>query len=415
MDPAQASDPFSISAFPKFQEIIAENIGFFPDISYDRSGSHGHRVQIFDEPAGAEIWYSERALARYKELFDLTNFAHQRNSATIFSACLSIILGGDLIRTNRISGLALMSSGFHALHLEKRSFQKAAYRKIIEYSVDGAHQNDVGAIINLLFPLAHEIGHLPQAQALGPKVIWGDEFHKTLKISYNQVRAFTGDFDYSDALGSPNSPLNLGTLREEATCDWFAATAMFYLILKLLPVSSEYPISIIFGNVLQFPLVMALETVLLRENSRRAIQEITLAMHCRYSILIDSVRSTPKFIFKDSPKRLDIDKMIDNLTDKTVEEFDNLYRLSWQGAMEFLRCSSEILKMTEAAVVEYVKKICSDARIQIAIGNHINTLLQESSYYPLSEHNQRVFQAIADQFMTFDTVIIDGDKTWLIR
>src|SRR6185312_302317 len=151
------------------------------------------------------------------------------------------------------------------------AFQRIRFRKIPHDAVlrsaldQSATGNNIPALINLLFPLAHEIGHLTEAQQLCPGAIRGDDFLETYRINYERVRPFTGDFDYARHLHDETSPLFLQTLRDEAGSDFFAAAAMTRLFARS---GDDYPLTAIAGSIFQFPLTMTTEALCVRDHGK---------------------------------------------------------------------------------------------------------------------------------------------------
>jgi hypothetical protein len=177
MNETQPTDPFEVPAFATFRELIVQNLGFFPEISYDRRGRK-HRVRRFDQP----ILLSEFALGRHKRLLDLTNVAYESRSTAYLSAGLCLLLGGDWLLSNKFPGLGLVAHAFREHEFSVESVTDPVAKLLAD-----AAQDHVGALINLFFPIAHEIGHFPAAQAYCPleikEQIMSEEFLKTYEIN----------------------------------------------------------------------------------------------------------------------------------------------------------------------------------------------------------------------------------------
>jgi hypothetical protein len=136
-----------------------------------------------------------------------------------------LVAGSELPLRNVFSGLALVA---HAI--DDAGFVRLPHDQIIERAIAALDGGSVIALPNVVFPLAHEIGHLPQAQALSPRAIQSDELLETYAINYHQVHGFTGEFDYSSSLDDTGSPLSLAIIREEAASDFFGVASITNLV-----------------------------------------------------------------------------------------------------------------------------------------------------------------------------------------
>jgi hypothetical protein len=334
----------ALPGFIAFRHLIRNNLGIFPDITFDRTGLSGHRVRFYQDPPAVELRYSERALARSIELADLVVQAKQKNSAAILAAGLFAMRGAEFLKKNRFAGLAFVVRAFRDIRFEAFP-HSVVVAKAIE---SGGKPGATVSLINLLLPLAHEIGHLPEAQRFCPRDILGDKILETYRINYRQVAQFTGTFDYEAALDDPNSPLNLKIVREEVASDFFAALALSNLIAQSFKkAGNEFPLDVLGQGLLLFPLVMALDALCFKDVApKRFLQEITLAMHCRYSVMIDSLRGCSKAIFQSQSNFKDVAAVIDEAVDRYVEDFDALYRLTWDAFLIVMKDSGALVEQS---------------------------------------------------------------------
>jgi hypothetical protein len=397
--------------FSIFRELVTQNIGYFPKISIDQIGLSGHRVRIFRDPPAVDINYSERALARYIEMADMISIAKERNSLAVLRGGLFALVGGDFIRRNRFVGLAFIAKGFQEVNIKK-----LPHKEIISNALaKAATINGNIYLIDLLLPLAHEIGHVSEAQALCPDAIMNDGIYETYRINYEQIVGFTGEFDYSRSMADARSSLNLSILREEAAGDFFGVSAMSWLLNKRLKTGDIFPLVELVTGLLIFPLVMALEAISLKHlGTQREIQEVTLAMHCRYSLMIDSVRASTKYMFSKKNNFAQIEPVIDDAINDVVRDFDALYRLTWEAFISYAKDASAIVELDNVEVLNLVGNISVDVRRRLAIADYLDTLSNEVHGYPLRPDNQKKLQDFESALRTFDTIITDG-KNLLLR
>jgi hypothetical protein len=404
---ATPDNPLALPQFETFRDIVAQNIGYFPNISYDRTGSLRHRARIYRDPPAADILYSERALARYIELADLVFSAKQRDSTRLLVGGLLATVGGDLLRRNAFVGLAFLACGFR-----EAEYKKLPHGEIIGTACSGADREEIFPLINLLLPLAHEIGHLPEAQALCPPVILTDELRETYRINYEMVRRFTGHFEYVEGLTNPQSPLNLSILREEAASDYFGVCAMTWLSRNIRKTGDEYPLGNIAGALLTFPLVMGLEALCFKDlRSTRELQEITLAMQCRYSLIIDSLRTAVKFMFTKNVEETHAE--IDRWIDATTKYIDVLYATTWKAFLIYAKDVGALVKLTPAEVLKVVSETAENVKARLGMAEYLSTLSKEVHGYSITPENEDKLESYSYSLRTFDSIILDGEKILL--
>jgi hypothetical protein len=396
----------AVPTFSIFRDLIRQNIGHFPDFSCDSVTLSGHRIRVFYDPPSAEILLSERALARYLRVADILVAALQRKNAEFIANCLCIEAGGEFLISNRFQGLALIAHGFKSVHVRRLSVRKG-----LESATTAAQDpNEVLPLISLLLPLAHEIGHLPQAQAFCPKAVMGEEFLETFRVNYEEVKSFTGEFDYATSLADKRSPINLATLRQEIAADYFATCALSTLFAKT-NMGQEYPITPLTFGLLLFPIAMAFEDLSLgRGRSPRAIQEASLAMQCRQSVLIDSLRACLKSFFEQRPNRENVFEVIDATINRVHEQLYALQLWMWGGMRSYIELVNKMSSWDFAQVLAYAREATPDVRQQLGVANYISVLLNDLDAYPLSSENEESLRAYTSALMTFDSVVIDGEN-----
>jgi hypothetical protein len=390
-----------LQLFPRFRELIQDNIGYFPTIFPDPTG-FSHQYRQYENPPAAEIRYSTRALARYIEIGDCLLAAKARNDPATLAASLCLVRGSEFARRNRYVGLALIASAFETIR-----FKKIPNDEILRTALDQSATGDnIPALINLLFPLAHEIGHLTEAQRLCPRAIHGDDIRETYRINYERVRPFTGDFNYARHLNDETSPLCLETLRDEAGSDFFAAAAITHLLARS---GADYPLTAIATGIFQFPLTMTTEALCVRDHGKSELQQAILAMHCRYSLLIDSLRAGTKSIFSGSEAYAEIVGTIDVTINEVVKEFDDHYELVWNGFCDFAKEFAAVARLDEPQIIARLKESCRDMRRRLAISDYLDTLSRESQAYPISAENLKSLKEYPDLLRTFDTIIVQDN------
>lgn len=402
----------SIHAFDSFRKLVAENIGFFPKFHYDRNGLAGHRVRVFRTPPAADIRYSERALVRYICLADVITLAVGQNRAEPLTSGLCLLSGGELLRHNKFAGLAFIASAFRDYN-----FVQLGPRQVIDTALKAAHMPGAWrAVIDLLFPLAHEIGHLPESQALCPAAIQSDAIYETYSINFEQVRGFTGDFDYRASLSDPESPLNLTTLRQEAASDFFAVATTTRLPMRCNSLDEVYPLDEVVAGVLIFPLVMGVESMALRWGAATPeLQDITLAMHCRYSIIIDSVRAAIKSQFRGRQNAAEVDRLIDSVVDHHVSQFDSWHIVVWEAFRDYLRLCQRFAQYSNDDILQVLRESRADARRSMAIASHLEMLADDVHGYSIDTDNHKELREYSRTMKTFDTIIFNGRNALLIN
>ena len=404
----------TMTEFAIVRNIISANIGYVPNIKYDPLSLSGHRVRIFRDPSRVDVVYSERSLARYIELADIFWQAQKRDSPEVLAAGLMVTRASDDLRRDKFNGIALLARG-----LDTIGFKKLPDVKMISTSIAMASAESDTRVYNLaglFLPLAHEIGHVPEAQAIGPKVIYSNEILETYRLNYARVRSFTGDFNYEASLSDTQSPLNLETLRQEIMSDYFAVNTVCALIVKVWKNGEPFPLMEFTSSLLSFPLIMALQSICLAgPRSKREVQDITLAMHCRYSVIIDSVRGTLKSVFKSHPNRQEIFAVIDQCVDTSHDAFGPLYVMSWKAIMRFSAVLTEVAPMSADQVLSSVAKTNSDLRRRLVMADYLDVIAFEIAGYPVGSANLKELQAYGRELRTFDTAVIGRDSVRLIR
>jgi hypothetical protein len=401
----EALDQFAI-----FRGVIEQNIGYFPTIHYDPTGS-AHRVRQFTNPPAAEVRYSIRALARYIEIGDIGTEAKTRKSDRVLMAGMCLLMGGELLRNDRFFGLA-----FVARAIQEIGFNKMSDATILQTALDNAAKGDnVLALINLFLPLAHEIGHLTEAQLLGPAAIHGDGIFETYRINYRAVLSFTGEFDYSASLADPASPLCLAVLREEAASDFFATAAVATTLHRSLKPGDTYPLDLLASGVFMFPLVMTVQALCFKNLSKPELQQATLAMHCRYSLLKDSVRAFAKGMFNKRQDFAEIESTIDRIIDGVIAEFDEYFELVWDAFMAFAKEFMILKQLDEPQVFARLRETSRDVNRRLAIARYLETISQEVQAYPINADNLGNLRKYVDVLRTFDTITIGEDGKVILR
>ncbi|PSH62938.1 hypothetical protein CU102_24695 [Phyllobacterium brassicacearum] len=323
--------------------LIEQNIQTVPEIRLDEKGI-AHRIRIFEDPRSPPmIFFSKRALARYKSRFDVLNQGIAKKSAESFCSMICLLLGRELLMTNRFVGAAYIAHAF-----TKFRAARSPDADIVENMLQAVRESNQAAIINLFVPLAHEIGHLGRSQALAPAEIHSDTFFDTYRISHEEIRYLIGDLDYASCQEDQNSPLFLPLLKEEAISDWFAVTAVFALVART---SREFQLDQTFGNLVMFPLVAALEEICIKEwRSTKFLQEVLLATQCRFSLLIDSIRANARYLFPRNHS--DIDEAISAVENNYQEALG----LLWQASIQLRALSREIVHFSDAEVSRYISE-----------------------------------------------------------
>jgi hypothetical protein len=395
----------SLRQFDLLRAVVTENIGYFPQIRYDRTGRYGHRTQIFDD--GVELEFSERAIARHIELGDIVLNAYQRKSRSGLVAGMCLMFGGELLRNNSSAGLA-----FVARALRDVGMRKLPHAEIIGRVVDAAKSGaSVIQLVNLLLPLAHEIGHLPESQALCPKAILGDDLLETYRINYNRARSLTGEFDYASSFNDSNSRLNLALLREEAASDFFSVACMSHVVRRTLPAGADFPIAELAFGILLAPVVTALEEMFLKDlSSKRELQELILVMQCRFSLMVDSLRACVKTLFHHQTNYAAMEPVIDAAIDGMTEEIDKIGDLTWEAFRDYIVVCRELRLLDEQGVLDYVGRSVGDANRSILMADYLDRMSEEMHGYPISVASQAALNAHSEALRTFDAIILAGDK-----
>jgi hypothetical protein len=401
----------TVPSFATFRDLVRQDIGYFPNFSCEDVGLSGHRVRVFNDPPSAEILISEGALARYIRIGDILVGAMQRQSIDFVANCLCVETGGELLISNKLQGLALVAHGFKTLKMIRLSKKETLERAVR----DSRDQSEVLPLVSLILPLAHEIGHLPQAQAFCPKDVMGNNFLETYRINYKRVLSFTGEFDYAASFSNKSSPLNLATLRQEVAADYFATSILSTLFAKT-TIGQQYPISKLTTGLLMFPIAMAFESLSTgRERTASEIREVTLAMQCRYSLMIDSIRASIKSFFGKRPDREKLFELIDTEINRIDDLLYALQEGMWMGMRRYSAFAKKVASWDSAQVFAYAREATPDEERQINVANYISVLLDEIDPYPLSKGNEAYLRSYSNVLMTFDTAIIDGENVRLIR
>lgn len=404
MKPVTKSDFQAIPAFAELRSLVIENIGFFPEFHYDSTGTAGHSIRKYADPAAVQIRYSERALLRYLRLTDIVAEAIRRRQSDLIASGLCLLRGGELLRQNRFVGLAFIANAF-----EGEVYRQLPRQQTLGNAFQQATQNSVIAITSLLFPLAHEIGHLSQSQSLAPKGLYTDAILETYALNYQLIKHITGEFDYATSLSNPTSPLGLTVLREEAASDYFAVATITHLALRLTPRGSPYPLSDILNGLLSFPMIMGLESVALCDYAqRRDLQDKVLAMHCRFSIIIDTVRAFVKSLIAD---RNGAHRYIDSVIDEVVAEADSNYDVLWDGCLQYLlKRHNQLSSCTAEGALTMIRAVCGDIRKRLALAELLSATAEDVQGYCIRGENKEHLQHYSDVLRTFESITIDGDR-----
>lgn len=396
--------------FTLFRAIVAENIGYVPQIRFDGSSLAGHRVRIYSDPAGVDVHYSQRSLARYIELTDFFLGAKERNSTELLAAGLLVLRGSDALRQNKGQGLALMACGFQKTTtlLHGLGFKEIVKRQLTPR--ESGSRAEVLRLINLFLPLAHEIGHVPEAQALGPQVLQSEDISETYRINYERISLFTGEFDYASAMRDPQSFLYLPTLREEMVSDYFAVGCLCWLIARLGRTGEHFQLDELVTGLLLFPLLMGLQAVCLGVGrSWRAIQEITLAMHCRYSIMVDTIRCLLKGLFGERDDRVAVFAMIDDSINRAHQQFVAWYDMSWRAIASFAKEAESVANMDEAAVVACTRQIKSSMERCHAMAEYLDVVSADLEGFSVNSHHANQLRTYGSYLRSYNTLIVDEE------
>lgn len=382
-----------LPAFESFRNVVTENIQLFPEVKLDFHS--GHRVQIFDDPGSIpRVFFSKRALARYKCNKDALNYALTDRAPEKLSIAACLLLGRQLLLTNRVVGAAFIAHAFTKVRSEYLPDEK-----VYEYMVRGVAEDNQSAITNLFLPLAHEIGHLEKSQAIAPRVIHTDAFLETYRINYKTIQPITGDFDFAASQNDRESPLYLPLLREEVVADWFAVNTVF-LVNHERSKDGQFQLADVCGSVITFPLVAAFAEMCLTEwRSKHYAQQILLATQCRYSLLIDSMRAAAKRMFPRFHKEID----------SLMVELDSFHRqafsMIWNATVQFFALSDGIMNFSDAEVANYVRDTTPPGQ-WLHVYDYLVAILDDAAGYPIFESNRSAYRCLFDGMVTFDTVVI---------
>ena len=147
----------------------------------------------------------------------------------------------------------------------------------------------------------------------------------------------------------------------------------------------------------------------MRDHGKSELQQATLAMHCRYSLLIDAVRACVKSIFSARKEYAEIARTIDATIDQSVKEFDDHFELVWNGFGEFVEEFAAVSSLDDNQIVTRLKESCRDSRRRFAIAEYLETLSKESQAYPISADNLKSLKEYPELLRTFDTIIVQDD------
>jgi hypothetical protein len=389
----QISSFTGVAAFETFMSSVAETIGVLPELQFDQSGLT-HRLRIFEEPGSPpRVQFSKRALIRYKQRKDVLDHALVRDSADTLCSGACLLLGKELLLTNRFVGAAFIANAFTKL----RSFY-CRDDDVFEYLLSGVREDDQAAIINFFHPLSHEIGHCERSQALCPKEIHNPAFYDTYRICFEETRDVIGELDYRSAQINRGSPLHLDLLREEVASDWFAVAAVLNLICIR---AREFRVYDIFGSLMMFPLVNAFEEICLKEwRSPQFVRETVLATQCRYLVLIDSMRSRAKHLIPKSHREID----------ETLDTIDEIHRKALRMIAEagnkLITLSRKLMPLSDQQIADYVAEKTHPEQMG-HLHSYLIAVLDDEKGYPLSEHNRGAYRRIFDRMVTVDTLVID--------
>ena len=393
-----------------FQEIVKENIGDFPNVSFSDHGLSDHRIRIFDGNRKPEIVISERAIVTSEYLGDVIFHAMNEQSVEHASRLLAVLYGIELFLRNRIQGLAFIAHGYEKLGL-MRTKSSAVLSRLVDFSPqDGRVKN----LTRIFYPLAHEIGHLPSSQCIAPSMLRGEEFREVIPFNYPLVDNFTGQFDFQDAQVREDSLLFISNLREEAVSDWFAMAALSFLVFRSVSTGPdkkiEFPLFDFLLSALSQSMVNGLQGMLLGSDlSVRNIQEAALAFHCRYSICIDSLRSILKTIFPGS------ENVIDDEVDRAFAETDKCFMVIHEALLELFRLQERFFELDENDVTRLISDTALECQKQVTLGNLFKQILDDSRGYPIRAGNRKFLEESWKVLLTFDTVVIGEKGTWLKR
>jgi hypothetical protein len=401
--PEPWADIVATEEYALFREIVTQNIPQYPDIRYDRSGRSSHRTRNFTD-GEAEINISERALARYIGLLDLLLAKPGEAGEPAITAGLLAMSGGDALLQNNIYGLPLLIRGF-----ERIRFRRVPWARTIETLIERVRAHDTMSIVELFVPVAHEIGHVQVAQALAPRELQSDAIGETYRRSYDFVLRFTGEFNYAEACGREGSRLHLQALRAEFASDWFATNAVVSLIQRLSTPGTEFPLQMLAFALLSFPLIMALEDIVVdRVATRRDLQEATLGMQCRYSVIIDSVRDAVKGLYRHTPQYAEVEKVIDETIDEVTRVVDELHFKAWTAMLDYVRIVQEVAALSHLDVRGELNKMCTVEQ-RLALAQYLDSLVQDGPFYPTLTEHVDWLAAAADRLRTFESITVDGN------
>ena len=378
------NDIRQIPAFSIFVDIVANNIGAIPEIRVDENDS-AHRIQLFrGQNPKARIIFSKRALVRYKAQKDVLDYALVKRSSDALTNGACLLIGKDLMLTNRFAGSAFITYAFTKV--------RSTYIKenaIFAHMLQGIHEDDPAAIISFFHPLAHEIGHTSGAQDQAPSDINSDKLFDTYDINYKEVWPIIGSLDYKNAQKDKTSPLYLPVLREEAIADWFAVTAVFN-ILFIRNKNGQFNLLESLASVIMFSMVNLFGIICVNEwESTKRIQEQILAYQCRFSILIDSMRAITKTLFPKSRSEIDV----------AIIEVEKLYQESfaviWKAGVTLMQLKRRLFTLTEQGILDYIRDTTPSSQ-WIYLHLFLSGILEDSKGYALTSNNKEIMQKLFD-------------------
>lgn len=397
-------------AYGRFRRIVDKNVGFFPELRFADQGLADHRVRIFGGDRVPEIIVSERALVTSEYLGDVIFDASNTGDTERAARSLAVQYGIELFLRNRIQGLAFVAHGYEVLGVMRAPIVDVLRRLADFESAD----TQVSHLVRVFYPLGHEIGHFDAAQALAPAIFRGDAMIEVCEFNYPLVVEFTGDFDIEAALNRPDSPLFVSHLREEVIADWFAIASLSHLVYQSVSEPTEgrveFPLLEFVLHALTLPVVNALQSLFLgKEFSKSLVQETALALHCRYSTAIDSIRGMLNAMFVQGANADAVQNQVDAAVDTAVTEMDELFRMVHGALLALYDLQKEFFEFGETEVVEALARILADPQKQVPLGNLMQQIVEDSKGYPLSRANRHFLEESWRSLLTFEKIVIDED------
>jgi hypothetical protein len=395
-----------LQAFAMFRATVEREIRKLPTIVFESSGLAGHRARVFASSPSVDVVVSERDVWNYVRFFDLLVHAKRSgDSARLIADYLLLRRGAELLLRNRFAGLSYLSRGFKGPTLI--TFEPP--ERSISNAIEGVGAGRVHSILFLFYPLAHEIGHTAEGQALCPPVLRSDEILETYAINYRVTRASTGDFDYHLSLEDQESPLYLPTLREEAASDFFAIACVTDLLGRL-TAGTPFPVEEITLGLHLFPLFLALDRAGVKDvGGLRDFQSLCLATRCRFTLVTDSTRACIKHLFRERMDRR-LEAEIDRRVGHAVEEAEEYYTLAMTGLVDFVAETHAIGDPDNARVLQDLREATTrDLGQRLDFANYLDEIADDADIYPIDGANSKYLRQYGNTLRKFSEIQVDAE------